>query len=131
MLIFEEMVKDLPRAFQRLLTFVGVDPSSAPRNLDIAYNMTGESRSRTLDGVLRLASRIGRLARGMVSNETYRAFRIRRDRFASANLKSVKEPLSADFRRRLLAQFEDDIQRTEALLGKDLSLWRKPRGDGN
>src|SRR4051812_29443505 len=42
---------------------------------------------------------------------------------AHSLLRRRPDPLSADIRRRLLASFRDDIERTEALIDRDLSRW--------
>lgn len=122
--IFEELIRDPRAVLSRLFGFLGVEPSYRPRNLDIVYNKAGKAKNPVLAAILRGTGRFGAVGRRVLPASLFGWLQRARDRAATANREGVRERLSPGLRRRLFADYEDEVARLERLLGRRLDVWR-------
>ena len=116
--LFEDLQGDPVGTMQDVYRFLGVDPTFTPQ-ADGRYNAARVPRSRRLDALLhenqrfdRVSSRLpGRLRNGVNRH------------VSKLTTKTDYEPLERADREVLVEIFRDDITRTAALLGRDLSSW--------
>jgi hypothetical protein len=120
--VLDDLACNAGKVYEDVLSFLGV-PSDG-RDEFVAVNTAKEQRSRLL-GVL-AASVPGWL------HDLTREFKsalgighVRLNFLATLNARRAKkQPLAADFRKRLLSYFEADIQLLECHLGRDFQAWR-------
>ena len=113
-ILFEELIRDPAAAARGVYEFLGVDPHFVP---DFAVqNAGGMPRNvllyRSFDGLRKLLKSAGVTSRAA--------------RNASAKLRRgllTRVPLDPLLRRQILEVCRDDIQRTQQLIGRDLSDW--------
>lgn len=112
---FEQLRRDPAETMRQLYEFVGVDPGFVP-DVTVRHNRSGEHRLPLLRQALR---RVPRLRRAVLRRLSPRLG----SRIADVVLQP-QSPLAAGLRRRLLAEFDDELHGLELLLGWDLSAWR-------
>ena len=116
-ILFDDLIRDARAVVRDLFAFLDVDDSieidteakhgaaAAPRSVtaNVAFWKVVDAMRRIVPPSLRGTGLAGR---------------------AHALLRRRPEPLSPEIRQRLVAAFRDDIARTEALIGRDLSHWK-------
>jgi hypothetical protein len=111
------------RLLAEMFAVLGVDrfvPDLAQK-----HNVAAAPRSRRLAFVLHNRNPLSRLLRWFLPM----SLRVSINRaLRSANM-TPPEPLSAEVRDQLLPMFQEDIERTAALIGRDLSPWLRPGSD--
>lgn len=120
-LIFEEVMADRERALRDVCRFIGVDESLLDTNGVKAK--IGKSHRPRFASARRVASVLGRKMRDLDHDWVINiAKRIGISRLLGGDAPIPRfDPLT---RRELLARYTDDICKMEALLGRDLSVWR-------
>ena len=115
-MLFDDLAEDAGAVVRDLYAFLGVDHTFAP-DVSVHHNVGTVPRSIGLNKTLLTARRVVRAflprrvaATGLVAR-------------AQQPLLRPAEPLPSSLRRQLLDQFSDDIARTSALIGRDLSHW--------
>jgi hypothetical protein len=116
--LHEDLATDLPGVMKGLFEFLGVDPGvgvadASPRNVR-AERVRSPAARRLLFAVRRLGLR--RLVPARLRS-LQRAFLERSEQ---------RPPLDPGLRRELVAYYEPHTARLERLLGRDLSVWRRP-----
>jgi hypothetical protein len=115
-LLFDDLLDDAPRLLRDLFAFLGVDASFEP-DTSVRHNPGGVPRRPWLHHLLS-RSRVARAARRVAPAGLRRAVRRARD------LDLTRPPeLPADLRARLVAFYRHDVERTQELVGRDLSHW--------
>ena len=117
--LFEDLGRSSDEVLRETFTFLDVDPDFRP-DLSRRANVTTFQRSAV----------VGRLTKG--SSRTKTALRSVLPSGLRADLKRratqwnarTPGPLTAEARARLVEVYSEDIERTEALIGRDLSAWR-------
>lgn len=120
-LVFEDFFADLGRSFRDVLEFLEVDSAFAP---DFAVrNERRELRSILLQRLLQKLPDLWRGGNGRLPGrlEPLRGRLLRYN--ANGGRDRRGGTVTPDLRRRLHADFSDDIARLETLLGRDLSIW--------
>jgi hypothetical protein len=125
-IVFEDFIADPAAHFRRLLEFLEVDPDWQPASFD-ARNPSHAPRSRTLLSLTKSAVPqwiTWQLLPRLIGDRSTRAL-VRRYRHSPINRRPARRPpMSADLRRRLEAEFSDDVGRLSAMLGRDMrSFW--------
>jgi len=121
-LIFEEFRKDPAAAYRTVLEFLGVDADFKP-NFEIV-NAGAARRSQRVQQVL-LTPAVVRTARAVIPVRLRPAVGRTWDRINSRGEKPA--PLDPAVARRLREELQPDVERLEALIGRDLSaLWPRP-----
>ncbi len=115
--LYEDFRADPVGVTRQVYRFLGVDDDFEP-DTRIRYNPSGVPRRRWLEKLL--SPGIGRVPslRRLVPDALYRA----KLSLQARNLE--RPPLSEAERRQLRALFADDVEKLEALIGRDLSHWR-------
>lgn len=114
--LFDDLIADAPRVVKGLYRFIGVDDSFTP---DFAVqNEGGMPRSRLLYQSLARGRELLRRLGPAPEALKQLAKKIERSQMR-------KTPLDPRIRRKILEICEDDIRRTEELIGRDLSSWLK------
>jgi len=122
-LLFDDYVRDTAGAYERVLAFLGVAPDG--RREFPAVNENKRIRRR---GLARWTQRPpAAISRAVASAK--RAVGLERVHLLGplrrANLeRTPREPLPTDFRRRLIGEFDGEIELLARLLRRDLSSWR-------
>lgn len=119
----EEQEKRPQQTLRSIFRFLDVDPNFDV-NTEIRYNMSGKPKSRWLHEFFfegNIARKIAQpIARTLFSHET--RMRIAQ-KIQEKNL--TRLTINPDTAEKLHKYFEEDIQKMEKLLNRDLSLWRK------
>lgn len=114
--LFDDLVASPDAFVSDVCRFLEIDP--LPADPGIKFNRSGVPRSRTLQRIERSENLIKRVIQAV----TTRAFRTKlKLRIQEYNLKKIH--LSPRERAVAYEIFKDDIQRTEAIIGRDLSAW--------
>lgn len=116
--LYDDLVDDAAALMASVYEFIGVDPGFRP-DISQRYNPSGVPRSRRLHDLLMTAQLPRRVARRLLPAD-------RRDRIFRAVVKRnlAKPELTPDLRAELVADAAPDIDRLEAMIGRDLSRWR-------
>lgn len=117
-LIFEDMVKDTPGTLREIYRFLGVDEDFLP-DLKVS-NPGGVPRSKALHRFLS-NPRLRSYARAIFPETLIEGLKEVRNK----NLVKEKMALTPEERELGYRFFEDDIRRTQELVGMDLSRWLK------
>ena len=132
--VFEEFVADPAAALRRVLEFIGVDPAvDLMAQGEVATNTAAEHVERYTRNVLAQRMRSWPLvggARRLVPNAVRRATleALRRTPLGKRAERVVRTPpMKPETRRELTAYFAAKRPALEALLGRSLSIWDKPR----
>ena len=130
-LLFEQIASDTLGAVQEVCRFLGVDEEFIPPNLGVVYGRGGAPRNALLEWFIRNASAAAAKVKPAVPRGWYGNLRRTKDRLAAQNRGKGGAPgLDDETYRELMAFFEDDIRRTEELLGRSLEIWRKSKRVG-
>jgi hypothetical protein len=125
-IVFEDMIADAPGIFRRVLQFLEVDPDYQPETFT-AYNKSHAPRSKLFRSITR-----SRVPQWIVWNFMPRVFgdrvtrgMVRAFRHSSLNRRPApRPPLPPELRAQLQQEFADEVDRTGAMLGRDLAaLW--------
>jgi len=117
---FDELKADPLATVRAIYTQIGVDPSFTP-DLTQTYNRTHRPKSSVLQRLMRRSNPVKSVLRTLIP-ETYRS-RLR-DSLTEVN-KSPVPPLDPESRARLTRLLRDDIEETEAILGRSLDAWKR------
>lgn len=119
--IFEEFWSEPDAAFDELHAFLGIQPF---QHGIARLNRSGVPRYRPIDRLLRSGARFKGLIKSRLPARTVRSLVNLKQRIENWSL-SQPELLPASIRSHLIEHyFAGDIDRTEQILGRDLSLWR-------
>ena len=122
-ILTEEQEKRPQQVLRDIFRFLGVDPN-CDVNTEIRYNMSGKPKSQWLHQFFfegNIARKIAQpIARTLFSHET--RMRIAQ-KIQEKNL--TRLTINPETKNELHRYFEEDIQKLEKLLNRDLSLWRK------
>lgn len=122
-ILFDDLKRSPGEVYAQTLAFLGVDPAFTP-DFDVhnAAAPTPDSWAYRAWKASTLRYRI----RGLAPQWLYdRIRKTRGKRLAAAARRRPRRPLDPDVRDRLNLQFAEEIDRLEALTGRDLSSWRK------
>jgi hypothetical protein len=117
--LYDDIERDPVAVCQSIFAFVGVDPAFVPK-VNIKYNkLAGAPR---LQWPLRLLLSTNRAKRAVASMipKTVRQVIL----YCVGKLLLRREDLNPMTRRRLMQRYAPEIDRLEALIGRDLSTWR-------
>lgn len=124
--VHDDLERDPAGTYEAVLGFLGVDRGHRPEFTVV--NANKQLRSPALRRALRSASpRLRRLARLVVPDAAART-RVRRALDGLNTSERARAPLDPALRAALADEFEPEVRRLEALLGRDLPGWhRTPR----
>lgn len=121
--IFDDMVRGPDAVYAGVLSFLGVDPGSAPPSFD-HVNPNKVVRSHLVRSLLRHPPGIVR--RLAAAGLTRRSRRWLARRMKQLNQRHApRAPMPPELRRRLQEEFAPEIERLGALLGRDLGAWAR------
>lgn len=128
-IVFEDFIRDPAAEFRRLLEFLDVDPAYRPVEFAV-HNPSHTARSRFLRALTKTRFAqwtVWQLLPRVLGDRATRAL-VRRFRHSRINrMPSRREPLDAELRRQLEAEYAPDVAALSALLGRDLTgLWFSP-----
>ncbi|MEQ8396048.1 sulfotransferase [Thalassobaculum sp.] len=131
-LIFETFFRDVAAGYRELLEFLDIDVEFAP---DLAaknerHNVRSALLQRFLTKLPELWGQPESAAAGGSRSTMRQRLERARARLQHFNMQGSSFRLTPDIRRRLHADFADDIARLEALICRDLSVWRHRNLDG-
>ena len=119
----EDQEKRPQQVLRDVFRFLGVDPN-VDVNTEIRYNMSGKPKSQWLHQFLFEGNMARKIAQPIVRTLFSQETRIRiAARLQEKNLERLT--INPDTKTKLQQYFEEDIQKLEKLLSRDLSLWRK------
>ncbi|HJU82403.1 MAG TPA: sulfotransferase [Acidimicrobiia bacterium] len=121
--IFEDFWSNPDAGFAELQSFLDIEPfqHGIPQ-----LNKSGVPRFRPLDKLLRGGARAKSLIKSRLPARAVRSLVNFKQRIEDWSM-SRPEILPAGIRTHLLeSYFDEDIQKTERMLGRDLALWRRP-----
>lgn len=122
-ILTEDQEKRPQQVLRDIFRFLDVDPD-CDVNTDIRYNMSGKPKSQWLHQFFFEGNMARRIAQPIVRTFFSAETRIKiAQKIQEKNL--TRLTINPDTKRRLHEFFEADIRRTEGLLGRDLSAWRK------
>lgn len=127
-ILFEDLVRDTPDTFGRLLKFLDLDNDHA-----VDFRRYNENKGWKNENIGRLLSRPPQFVRKLAS--LYKSVTgttqipLRRTLMEANQTKSERAPLSPAFRRELTEYFSDEIDRLSVLIGRDLSHWKTTNRD--
>ena len=123
-IIFDDFKSDTAHVYRETCKFLGVNSQFDPQFRVV--NPNKEVRSKTLRNLLLRDPPL--MARKLV--RTLMPFRLRREVVMSvAHLNTRytnRQPMRAELRRRLQAEFTPEIEKLSELLGRDLTDWCRP-----
>jgi hypothetical protein len=117
-ILFDDLESNAVSTVQELFEFVGVDASFTP-DISTRHNSGGVPRSEWLHKLLK-----SQTLRDMVRPLAPAALKAAARTLQRRNLVSPPE-VSPELRSKLREQFHDDTMQVEALIGRDLSIWRE------
>ncbi|MBS3823616.1 MAG: hypothetical protein KGY53_06925 [Wenzhouxiangellaceae bacterium] len=122
-ILFDDLKADPGEVYAETLDFLDVDPAFVP-DFDV-HNASAP----TSDGWLYRrwkASTLRYRMRSLLPQGLYNSIRgVRKKRLQQAAQRQPRAPLDTALRIRLVEQFAPEIDRLEALIGRDLSPWRR------
>lgn len=119
--LFEDFRNDPVRLAREIYTFLEVDPTFVPRDLE-SYMQTGIPRSPLLERLLMPKdNRFVQAARSLVPDRVRKRLWNLRVDLTNRNLQ--KPPLSKATKARLTKGYKDDILHLQTLIGRDLRHW--------
>jgi hypothetical protein len=121
--IFEELFRDPARALRDVYEFVGVSPSFVPSSLHEKINEGRVPRSRLVDKGVRLSTSTLRAVGAGWMVETLKKAGVEK-KVKAANSRSG-DALDPRLAARLRETFAAENDKLAALLGRDLSIWKR------
>jgi len=119
----DEFAHNTLRSMQDIYTFLNVDPSFVPMNINVIYGKTGTSRSRLLSEWVNKSVVFKPLFIKILPKKILRRLKVYKDRIIEKN--TVKEVNIAQRAIEFLNPFfQEDIALTENLLQIDLRQWK-------
>ncbi|MEO5701564.1 MAG: sulfotransferase [Casimicrobiaceae bacterium] len=116
--LYDDFLADPLRLVQDIFAFIGVRDDFAP-DLRARLNSGGVPRRERLQRLVMRPSAATAVAGMLLPRQARRWLR---ERIAGANL--AHPPMPAHARARLRDELMDDIERLQAIIGRDLSAWR-------
>ena len=122
--ILMDDIRESPETcYRRLCEFLGIEADHIPETVNERVNPSRKTRLKFLRNGLHTMLRSIERVSPELYNSLYNVELLHR-LYAAVNLtKTDYEPLSAATRSQLLAGYRDDIEKTSALIGRDLSHW--------
>ena len=122
-ILTEEQEKRPQQVLRDIFRFLDVDPN-CDVNTEIRYNMSGKPKSQWLHQFFFEGNMARRLAQPIVRTLFSQETRIRiAQKIQEKNL--TRLTINPDTKQRLHEYFEEDIQKMEKLLNRELAMWRK------
>jgi hypothetical protein len=119
--LYEDMVKDTAAFVQEILAFLEVD-LSYPINVSTQRNKSGVPKQQWLNKILTTPHPVRTKIRALMPAAVRERLRLIRSYLNNRNM--VKPKISPDVWESLSVFYQDDVQKTQDLLGRDLSsLW--------
>lgn len=118
--LLEDLITDFPGVLRSVMDFTGLSEADLPVEVE-KDNQSGLSKSRNLARFMNWLAGYKVAINKVVSPELTHTVM---QRVRAFNMRSEKLQLDKLTRARLMAYFEEDIERTEQLIGRDLSAWR-------
>jgi len=122
--LFDDLQRRAAAVVQDVYRFVGVDPSFSP-DFETPHNIGGMPASPLLERVL-TKSKLRRLLGPWMPPAAVNWLR----RLRTRTMRPAP-PLPGELRQALTANFQEDIARTSALIGRSLDLWLRPAERGS
>ncbi len=117
-LLYEDLKADRAALFSRIFSFLGVDAGFEPALPPRTTENSGIPKNRWVHGMLVRPNPLRNALRSLLTAAQRRSLR------AWILHRTLRRPhLDPELRTSLAAAFRDDIQQTQALLGRDLSSW--------
>lgn len=122
-ILFDDFAGDVPAAYADTLRFLRVDTAFQPE-----FRVVNESKRPKHPGLQSIIVRPpGPIARLIPTLRRLPLAHRIRERILLANSRSERRPPMADeLRRRLTAELTPELERLEALIGRDLTAWKQP-----
>jgi hypothetical protein len=118
-ILYDDLCADTPLVYRRMLEFLGVDPVFTP-SFEV-HNRNKRMRFTLLQDLVYRPPLVRRLIPKL---RRYRIMHALRNRIIALNSREAsRQLLDVALRKQLVAEFEDDIHRLGALIGRDLSHW--------
>jgi hypothetical protein len=122
-ILTEDQEKRPQQVLREIFRFLGVDPE-CDINTEIRYNMSGKPKSQWLHQFFFEGNTVRRLAQPIVRTFFSHETRTRiSQKIQEKNL--TRLTINPETKLKLQLVFDEDIRKTEKLLKRDLSLWRK------
>lgn len=118
--LLEDLVADFPGVIRSVIDFTGLSHIDFPIEVE-KDNQSGLSKSRNVARFMNWLAGYRAAINRVVSPELTHALM---QRVRSFNMKDEKLQLDKSTRMQLLGGFEEDIEKTEQLIGRDLSAWK-------
>jgi len=113
--IFEDVIKNIEKAYQDILVFLGVDSNFVPSFK--VHNPNEKPRNYTINKII-LDSNIKKFIKDVIPLPMHNIFKSLQNKVL---LKKIpREPLDATFRKELMYQFKGEVEKTSDLIGIDL-----------
>jgi hypothetical protein len=130
-IVFDDLIADTPGEYRKLLQFLGVNPEYRPASFDVrnaSYRWASGWKALISSRPVRWA-RHALLPRLLGEDGTARVARLINRRARIFRRATARAPLSPELRKRMEADFTDDVTRLSGLLDRDLlTLWFGGRG---
>jgi len=120
-LLYDDLRADPVAFMAAIYEFLGVDPTFVPA-VETEHNVTAVPKS---DRIARMTRRSSPVKSALKAVTPARWRSAAKQRVGEWN-RRPRTAISPATRARLLAVYTDDIDRTEQILGRDLSAWRTP-----
>jgi hypothetical protein len=121
-ILFDDFVRDPAASYRQLLRFLGVDET-----FETTFERVNESKRprhrRFQDLVIRPPRPIARVI--PLLRRFPAAHRLRLALLGMNSVQVARPPMSPELRRRLTAEFADEVRRLGELIGRDLSAWSR------
>ena len=119
-IVFEDWIGDVARAYRDTLEFLEVDPTFAPSFRTVNPNRRVRS-DRLHDFIREPPATLQHIAHALIPAALRR--RVQKKLFELNTRVVSREPLDPAIRVRLIAEFVPEIERLGKLIGRDLSAW--------
>ena len=122
-ILFDELKANTGRIYANTLEFLGADPEFVP-DFDV-HNASAPTSNSWLYRRWK-ASTLRYRVRSLAPQGVYDSIRkMRKQSLQRAARRQPRAPLDPELRAQLVTQFTPEIDRLEALIGRDLSAWRR------
>ncbi len=123
--LFDDLVVDKLSVFMSVVDHIGFKASELPRNIDNVFNEGGipiRSTSKAVMNYRQQDNVFRSLIRRFIPLSVKKKLAFHLDNFLQRNFTS-KPKLDSETRKYLETLYREDVRKTEALLGRDLSAW--------